>query len=76
VDAFRLRTLVLNVFQAQEQAYFAQQYGLLGPAEWRRFERQICVAYAQSQASADISATVSRLMTEEFVAFMAETCRE
>jgi hypothetical protein len=76
VDAFRLGQLVLNTFQIYEQAYFAEQYGLLGPAEWSRFERQICVSYARLPLSADISASVSRLMTEEFLAFMAETCRE
>ena len=76
VDATRQRQFVINMFQAFEQAYFAEQYDLLGPAEWRRFERQICAAYPRAQASADISQTLPLLMTEEFMAFIAETCRE
>ena len=76
VDAIRLRQFVLNMFQTYEQAYFAEQHGLLGPAEWRRFERQICLSYPRAQSSADISRTLPGVMTEEFMAFMAETCRE
>jgi hypothetical protein len=76
IDATRLRQFVLNMFQTYEQAYFAEQYGLLGAAEWDRFERQICAAYPRVQSSADISRTLPLLMTDEFMAFMAETCRE
>ena len=75
-DAFRLTQFVLNLFQVFEQAYFAERYGLLGPGEWRRFEKQICVNYPRAQASAELSRALPTLMTEEFMAFMAETCRE
>jgi hypothetical protein len=65
-----------DAFQVYEQAYFAERYGLLGPAEWRRFERQLCQAHSRAQSSADISTRLSQMMTEEFMAFIAETCRE
>jgi hypothetical protein len=75
-DSIRQVQLVGNIFQALEQAYFAKQYGLLGPAEWRRFERQICLSYARAGSSETVSAALPVVMTEEFMAFMAETCRE
>jgi hypothetical protein len=74
VDAVRLRQYVLNQFQTYEQAYFARQYGVLGDAEWRRFERQVCTAYPRVNAFPDILETVSLLMTDEFMAFMESSC--
>jgi hypothetical protein len=69
----RLRQLVLNQFQIYEQAYFAERYGLLGPAEWNRFERAVCLFYPRVQATPFID-TVRGAMTPEFMDLMETTC--
>jgi hypothetical protein len=74
IDRFRLRQLVLNQFQTYEQAYFARQYGVLGDAEWRRFERQICEAYPRAQVFPDFFQILGFVMTEEFMAFAKQSC--
>jgi hypothetical protein len=74
IDLIRLRQLVLNQAQVYEQAYFARQYGVLGDAEWRRFERQICAAYPRARRFPDIFAAMSVVMTEEFMTFMETHC--
>lgn len=76
IDARRQRQLVLNLFQIYEQAYFAEQYGLLGPAEWRRFEKQICTFHNRLQAFPAFFDFVNNVMTEEFAKFMKNLCQE
>ncbi len=76
VNASRQSLLVLNIFQIYEQAYFAEQYGFMGRAEWRRFEVQICYFYDKIQASPSIFNRVNGVMTEEFSNFMGDLCQE
>ena len=76
VNAYRQSQLVLNVFQIYEQAYFAEQYGFMGRAEWRRFEVQICYFYDKIQASPSLFSRVNGVMTEEFSNFMGDLCQE
>ena len=76
VNASRQSLLVLNIFQIYEQAYFAEQYGFMGRAEWSRFEVNICYFYDDIQASPSIFNRVNGVMTEEFSNFMGDLCQE
>jgi hypothetical protein len=73
VDRVRLNQLVLNNFQISENAFFARRYGLLGNAEWSRFERSICGNYAAAR-SAKLTGTLQRVMTEDFMDYIAVSC--
>jgi len=74
IDSTRQNQLILNVFQIYEQAYFANESGLLGTAEWRRFERLICQFSSRIRTSQDWLRSVEALMTEEFIGFIEESC--
>jgi hypothetical protein len=67
---------VLNQFQIYEQAYFSELSGLLGPAEWARFETQICNFYPRIQSAPFLVDTVFLAMTPEFSAYMRDSCKE
>jgi hypothetical protein len=79
-----LRQMVVymqNVFQIYEKAYYTRQYDLLGDAEWSRFERQICVAddsiqVVDDSTDLDIVAVVQAVLTEQFLEYVAEICRD
>jgi hypothetical protein len=76
ISELRQIQLMANIFQIYEQAYFAEQYGVMGPSEWSRFETQICSYHDLAQASPVITDTVYGLMTQEFVTYMREQCRQ
>ena len=44
-DATRIRQFVILTYEAQQRAYYAWKYGVLGESEWSRFENQICGQY-------------------------------
>jgi hypothetical protein len=73
VDRVRLNQLMLNNFQISENAFFAQRYGLLGNAEWSRFERAICGNYALAR-SAKLTEALRRVMTQDFIEYVAASC--
>lgn len=76
VNAYRQGQIVLNLYQIYEQAYFAEQYGFMGRAEWRRFEVQICYFYDNIQESPSLFTRVNGVMTKEFSNFMQDLCQE
>lgn len=73
VDRVRLTQLVLNIFQISENAFFTRRYGLLGNAEWSRFEQSICDYYALSR-SAGLAGSVQRVMTRDFMGYITQSC--
>jgi erythromycin esterase-like protein len=73
IDRIRLTQLILNIFQISESAFYAQRYGLLGTAEWSRFERSICDNYARAR-SARLAEALQLIMTKEFMEYIAVTC--
>lgn len=56
-----------------ENAFFTRRYGLLGSAEWGRFEQSICDYYALSR-SANLAPAVQRVMTRDFMEHIATSC--
>lgn len=73
IDRIRLTQLILNNFQISENAFFAQRYGLLGTAEWSRFERSICDNYARAR-SAKLTEPLQLVLTKDFTDYIAATC--
>jgi hypothetical protein len=43
--------IVSILFRNYEKAFFPKQYGVIGNAEWGRFERLICINGARLQAA-------------------------
>lgn len=41
-EALRQQLLVVNLWSIYEKTCYSQQYGLVGPAEWERFQTRIC----------------------------------
>jgi len=79
VADFRLGILFFMQWAIYENAYYANQRGLLGAAEWSRFERQICVRYENSGSRWDAGTAVTsserQLLTEEFARFVEDSCK-
>ena len=73
IDRIRLTQLILNNFQISENAFFAQRYGLLGRAEWSRFERSICDNYARAR-SARLTGALQTVMTKDFMEYISVSC--
>ena len=61
-----------------ENAYYAEQRGLLGASEWGRFEQQICRRYANDgpRWSERLAGNQSEreLLTDEFGDYVEEAC--
>jgi hypothetical protein len=74
LDRVRLNQLVLNIFQISENAFYTRRYGLLGDAEWSRFEGSICGNYALVR-SANMTQTVQLVMTKDFVEYIESSCK-
>ena len=67
--------LILNVqWGIYEKAFFAQGRGLLGEAEWGRFQTQICGAYGAAGVRWQRPAGIRITLTEDFVAFTEASC--
>lgn len=72
-DLLRRQLLVVNMWSIYEKTYYSQQYGLVGPAEWERFETRIC---GYTNSGLDFwEQNVARFLTEEFREYVVSTCR-
>jgi hypothetical protein len=62
----------LNMWSIYEKTYYSQKYGLIGPAEWGRFERVIC---KYTKSTPDFwKENVAKFLTEGFRDFVISTC--
>ena len=73
-DETRLRQLLILAYEAQQRAYYAWKYGVLGDSEWTRFERQICLQFPRARDSENISGGLEAVLTPEFWAYIQSTC--
>lgn len=69
----RLNQMAVALFRIYEKAFLAERYGLLGPGEWRRFERTICLIYPRLRSDG-LEAPVRTALTDEFVQFVDTRC--
>ena len=74
-DQLRMLQLVANNINIYENAFYAQQYGVLGSSEWSRFQRMSCVQYNWAIRSPLIE-TIEMVTTDRFRAFLEENCDE
>ena len=73
-DLLRRQLLVVNLWSIYEKTYFSQQYGLVGPAEWERFESRICGYVSQEDGLKFWSENVANFMTDEFRDYVTSYC--
>ena len=70
-----LQLLLIVLFRNYEKAYFSERYGLLGSAEWGRFERQICLQVDRARLTDEsILGFLDVVLTDEFAAYVHGTC--
>jgi len=75
VDRVRVEYQVNILWAVYEKAYVSFRYGIIGIAEWNRFERLICQNSRLLRANA-MESVVRPQLTEEFVTFVENSCRE
>ena len=73
-DVTRIRQFVILTYEAQQRAYYAWRYGVLGASEWSRFENQICAQYPRARASENITGGLEAVLTPEFWEYVQATC--
>ena len=71
-DLSRVRLQAVLVFRSYEKAFFARKYGVIGEAEWSRFQRLTCLHDARVR-SAGIS--VEAILTSEYMDYIRSECR-
>jgi len=72
-EALRRQLLVVNLWSIYEKTYYSQKYGLVGPAEWERFETRIC-SYTQS-GQAFWEESIAKFLTDEFRNYVIASCQ-
>jgi hypothetical protein len=75
VDRTRLLLWVSAMWGVLEKAYFANEYGTMGPAEWERFATQICLSRARV-ADDTFWAALESLFSEQFRNYVADKCSQ
>jgi len=73
-DLLRRQLLVVNLWSIYEKTYFSSQYGLVGPAEWERFESRICGYVKREDGLKFWSENVANFMTDEFRDYVTSHC--
>lgn len=71
-DQFRLQVLLTSLWGVYETAYYSRDYGLLGEAEWGRFETQMCDHRGLNPPAWD--SIVRPRLTEQFAGYVESTC--
>ena len=73
-DSLRRQLLVVNLWSIYEKTYFSQQYGLVGTAEWQRFESRICSYVRTEDGLRYWTDSVAGFLTDEFRDYVASNC--
>lgn len=71
VEITRVRQLIWMIYSIYEDAFYAQEYGVLGESEWSRFRRQICLHWPR-MVSAGFDERLPEVMTQEFVGYIED----
>lgn len=72
IDLLRRQMHVVNLWSIYEKTYYSQQYGLVGQAEWERFQTRIC-EYRQNDATY-WDERIAQFLTAEFHDYVAAGC--
>lgn len=73
-ELLRRQLLVVNLWSIYEKTYFSRQYGLVGPAEWERFESRICGYVEREDDLTFWNESVATFMTDEFRSYVTSRC--
>ena len=73
IDFGRLRSYVSMIFGVYEKTYFSYRVGILGEAEWDRYERNICI-HNERINSTTLRPEIERVVTGEFLLYMDALC--
>ena len=73
-ERYRLRLWLSAIWADYEMAYFANEYGTLGPSEWRRFETAACENRAR-MLDPMLWSEIESFFSEPFADFMERRCR-
>ncbi len=71
VQRTRLDFILTNIFSSYENAYFSRKYGVIGDAEWQRFETGVCRHY-QNVIEAELN---FYFLSEEFIQHLGVRCK-
>jgi hypothetical protein len=71
-EELRRQMLLVNLWSIYEKTYYSQQYGLVGPAEWERFQTRICSYQRTGRELWDERIAV--FLTEEFRNYVTSSC--
>ena len=72
-ERMKLNSILLNLWANMENAFTAYDAGLMDGDEWERVQRSVCIEYERMLA-ANINEYIYIRLTDEFVAFVKETC--
>jgi hypothetical protein len=77
VEQRRYRSAQLVIWGVYESAYFANKRGVLGTAEWSRFDAVLCINFENSkdQWATGRRAPFRALHTAEFVEYVENLCQ-
>lgn len=73
IDRIRIEYQVNIQWAVYEKAWFGYRYGIIGDAEWVRFERLVCLNYDVLTANA-MQPTVTAQLTAEFIDYVDAVC--
>ncbi len=71
-DFERMVQVVANNLNIYEKAYFAYEYGVMGQAEWSRFDAP-CSQYVGA-LGAGLGNILDRIMTADFIGYLEASC--
>ena len=71
-EQLRVLAVVGVQWAIYEKTYYSRRYGIVGPAEWTRFERLICLH--REDLHPDLWTQMQPYMTDEFAAYVARQC--
>ena len=71
VGTTRVRQLIWMVYSIYEDAFYAQEYGVLGGSEWTRFRQQICLHWPR-MVSAGFDESLPEVMTPDFMYYIED----
>lgn len=73
-DSLRRQLLVVNLWSIYEKTYYSRQYGLVGEAEWQRFESRICNYVQTGEGLRYWTDSVAMFLTDEFRDYVVSGC--
>ena len=75
VEQFQFYVMLNAQWGIYEKAYYANQYGIMGPSEWSRFESRMC-SNREDAVESGLWERMDNLLTDEFDEYVVVLCAE